>query len=335
MSVIWSIRKMTYTDKLIFPYGERELPESFLVRQEVRNYREDYDFPDTFPVKHPVLVALQDTSFLPSPILPDWFDTMLGTLPSPLRWFVMDVDAEHFATGKAASEQWKLFRNMLTEEQKKAYGQSPSLSKMISFSSNASYYLSKFTERGHKTINKIHFTCLPEELFYMANGSGWESCQHYAEGSYRENLRATMWETGNAMAYMLDDESKPISHEDNVLARCLVRVMYLVGDDERIPILVLDRGYGTDTMTIRHFKHAVQEYLVGQGYSTSWVYDNPQSFPTNKVNGYSCSRPRQWGGGYQDSFQYVTANVIDHDSVSYYIGNLTGSIYTPTHMKES
>lgn len=248
------------------------LSRDFREREEVRAYTHDYPFVQTrYFVRYPELETLVGNYEIVKP-LPSWWSDMLTTSKEKpeLMFLLMSLSNHEFHSGEIDTRRHKIWRAMLTEDMRKQFPQSPKLGPYLGMVATA--YEDSFNSRGTKVSTaKLVITTSPEDIFYMSNGDGWHSCQHFRDGSANEYLRGSLFDRTRAMAYILSDGKTSISEqkgkkdgEGSIIARTLIHV----GSVPNRPgvAIGIDRSYGNDTSLMNAMRFTLITEIEKRGY---------------------------------------------------------------------
>lgn len=257
------------------------------------------------PVRHPILTQL-DGDYPIKPTLPSWWEEMIQCSKLDLyrKLMLASVTPEQYVDGKISSQNLKVMRALLSNDEKKEVPSSPSIAKWMDGLDSS--YVKAFNDRGTSENERVlRITTQPEDIFYMSNGSGWSTCQHHTGGSYSEQVLGTLYDHTVAMAVFIpkskDIQAAPVRGERNGVleARVLLRVVHIVGDIN--PIIMIDRVYGIDSGVQRALRHQICVVLSSMniahciGYSSYKDYDT-----TNAVETDIIARPSDVRESYND-----------------------------------
>lgn len=295
-------------DNPVYRYGSLKLDDKFMIESMIKSYAATYNIEAyEFPIKHPMLTKLVGAYPLDF-MLPDWWSEAVSNASYPLRYFLMDVKANEFAAGIADEKRYKLFRAMLSSEDKKELPQSPKLGGLL----KGNAYESQYNMRGQNRDKplKVIITASPEDLFYMSNGDGWTSCQHLIYGSYRAKLRGGAFDQSLAMAYVLTDGKNLSDHSDrndsggSITARVLLRACIIPGTDKQI--IVIDKVYGNDFAVQKQMVIAVSKAIENAGLiagytDRSYMPDKPGKYNATMVQTAIQAIPKDWQWAYSDN----------------------------------
>lgn len=310
---------MLTNTKLVYPYDRRPLEESFLERRSVQNYGADELKNYQFPLKHPAYTALAG-SFECSRDFPNWWSTLIELSPYPIKYFLPSITVEEFFAGIVDSDRWKLFRTFLPTEQKKLIPQSPKIGGMLTDNPYETHFNSRGAIGG--TTFQVHITDRPEDLFFMSNGSGWSSCMSRT-GSYSSGLKSVMFDPSTSMAYVLDTGKESLSSMNAIIARALLRVMHVPGDNT--PYVVVDKVYGNDAAIQGKLPGAIMDYALSKGFQAGASYNRTGPTAVSLI-GYVSSSPATWNWGYMDTFSYMYENTVTVDSQEFTTAVITGNV---------
>lgn len=282
---------MTMKNKLLYPYGAETLSEEFLAREEVHYYDErSCKLGTDLPLRHPLLTAIPQ-EFTLQKVLPTWWSDALPHMDFHHAILLKSVTPDQFYIGNVDEQLVKKLRAMMSPDEKKEVPQSPSIAKWLE---PYPTLLKKFNDRGGtdngELIGKI--VSIPSETFYMSNGKGWSSCQHW-KGSYATRLMGTMFDPyavlatiqkkGVAINEYINKRGESGDTEKGggtLYARAVLRLMYFLDR----PYIFIDRVYGQDTGTINVFIKQIYRHLVDSGCSPTLSGHAP--YPEILSSGY-------------------------------------------------
>lgn len=311
---------------ILFPNGTRPLDTEWLKTEEAQYYNRNVrKLEMDYPIKHTALQAIAGTIPLKRS-LPDWWNSAIDSSTYPLKFFLPSVTADEFFLGQVNEENWKLFRKFLPEDQKRLLPQSPKLGKIL----EDNPYLDRFTNRGQTVTNvDLVLTCEPEDIFYMSNGSGWNSCQHWKTGGYKHQLLGSMYEITTGIAYVLQPGKSSIRQEESILARALLRVMVHPFFPD-IPCIVVDKRYGNDRSIEKGMLPAIIEHCVSKGYIAGTSYNYSRTYPDdyvfNQFTSPAISRPSDMTESYQDTLSYQAYTNVRYKQRDFILTALTGTV---------
>lgn len=245
------------------------------------------------PIRHPILTQL-DGDYPVKPILPSWWTDML--LNSKLDFYhklvLGTITPEEYVDGKVAQQTIKALRAVVPNDIKKVVPASPSIAKWMDGLDSS--YVKAFNDRGTPGDERVlRITSQPEDIFYMSNGLGWTSCQHWNGSSYAEQLLGTLYDHTVGMAVFIP-KSKDVQmaslrgdHNGVLEARLLMRVVHIVGSVN--PVIMLDRTYGTDSGIQKALRRHVCTLLCTMniphcvGYTSTVGYDTTNTVETDII----------------------------------------------------
>lgn len=248
-----------------YPFGKIVLRSDFEDSEDYTRYLRAVSPPTAhyaIQERHPFLRSLEGC-FPTSAMLPSWWDNVLSdkSLSFEKRLILQTVSGENFRDGKVPEHRIKALRAVLDTDEKKAIPSSTSIAKWL----QGTDWYNTYNNRGLKDINlELHITTRPEDIFYMSNGAGWTSCQHFRYGDMNEHLSGAMHEPYLAMAYLIGKDDlisggSGSRHSGTIVARSLLRMVFIEGSD--IPSVLIDRAYGTDSGTIDKFLALLSEHF--------------------------------------------------------------------------
>lgn len=301
----------TDVSTVVYPYGVYQLPEQFRKSEEARKYTHSYPMVSTpFPVKHPALRAIEG-DFEVQKALPDWWAERVARVTGNLQFLFMGITAKEYHAGQLDERRYKIFRAMVSEEDKKKLPQSPKLGGILETLPEIFTfpYMRNFNSRGEKggSTATAHVTWKPDEMFYMSNGAGWRSCQHYDDGGYQDQLRSAMFDTSRGIAYILTDGKTSINEPNSIIARVLLEAGYLASDPTHKPYVMLDRSYGNDTSLQAALIDNLKPYFESKGVGFCVTRRNTSftNFVATQFMGYPYFIPSTWNSPYNDTLQQL------------------------------
>lgn len=312
----------------VYPFGAIAHTEEFKSHEQVKSYTRSYPFVALKkPVRHPMLQEMAGEYDF-APVLPDWWTSAIQETPYPLRYFMIDVSAEEYVKGIVNEERFKLFRQTLKQETRKLIPQSPKIGTLLQGNS----YLDTYNERGASHENlKLVISVNPEDVFFMANGNGWTSCQHPSgSGGYASRLRGSLFDVSLAMAYVLTP-GKKISDDSSLLARVHLRYGTLHGLN--YPTVLIDRTYGNDRTVEKTMVETIREIIEAKGMFCAWTTNTRLLSANDRIGSgfstYSTVRPNDWEWGYNDSIQPQYESVVAEatNGKTFYSTSLMGQVY--------
>lgn len=248
-----------------YPFGKIMLRSDFEDSEDYTHYLRTVS-PSTshyaMQDRHPFLKSLEGC-FPTSAMLPTWWNNVLSdkSLSFEKRLILQTVSGENFRDGKVSEQRLKALRAVLDTEEKKAIPSSTSIAKWL----QGTDWYNTYNNRGLKDASlELRITTRPEDIFYMSNGAGWTSCQHYKYGDMNSHLGGAMHEPYLAMAYLIGKDDlisggNGSRHGGTIAARSLLRMVFIEGSD--IPSVLIDRAYGTDGGTIDNFLTLLSEHF--------------------------------------------------------------------------
>lgn len=315
---------LSLAEELLIPHGWIDLSDTFFADSRVERYvNRECVIPHKMPQRHPLLIeAAMEPVTLPRPF-PTWWNDCIVHAPFPLRFFLPSITVEEFYSGIVDEDRWKLFRTFLPDEKKRLVPQSPKIGKFFDVASSWSRaYGKNFSMRGQSTENSVityHLSTRPEDLFFMSNGAGWDSCQHYRTGSYKSNLVGSMYDRNLGMLYTLS-EGRTFSDDDALEARALVRTMYFPGSDK--PVFALDRVYGNNKSVEETLPAALRSFAAKVNARTGVLASpHPCVYVYNQV-----VVPSGYSSGYHDNVSSGDSFGISYENSSYDVLRLRGTI---------
>lgn len=258
---------MSLTD---YPFGKIVLRSDFEDSEDYTYYLRER--PETahyaMQDRHPFLRSLEG-AFPVSAMLPGWWKNVLEdeSLTFEKRLILQTVNGENFRDGKVCEHRLKALRAVLDVEEKKTIPSSPSIAKWLE---NTQWY-DEYNNRGLKDASlELRITTRPEDIFYMSNGAGWTSCQHYKYGDMNSHLAGAMHEPFLAMAYLIGEDDlisggNGSRHDGTIAARSLLRMVFIEGSN--VPSILIDRIYGIDSGTIDKFLTLLEDHFKCQNIS--------------------------------------------------------------------
>lgn len=302
-----------------YPYGKIVLRSDFEDSVDYTDYIREHPFTAEYAIqeRHPFLRSLEG-AFPVSAMLPGWWKNVLEdeSLTFEKRLILQTVNGENFRDGKVSENRLKSLRAVLDVEEKKTIPSSPSIAKWL----QGTQWYGLFNERGKKDSNlELRITTRPEDIFYMSNGAGWTSCQHYKYGDMNNHLAGAMHEPFLAMAYLIGKDeiiSGGIGtrHDGTIAARSLLRMVFIEGSD--VPSILIDRIYGTDSGTIDKFLTLLEDHFKRQNISHCRGRSSYDYCEALYVASPMFAIPYRVGLSYLDTMSQSTHNM--HGNTSYY-----------------
>lgn len=302
-----------------YPFGKIVLRGDFEDGADYTDYIREQPETARYAIqdRHPFLKALEGC-FPTSAMLPSWWENVVTdkSLSFEKRIILQTVNGENFRDGKVSEHRIKALRAVLDVEEKKTIPSSPSIAKWLE---NTQWY-DEYNNRGLKDASlELRITTRPEDIFYMSNGAGWTSCQHYKYGDMNSHLAGAMHEPYLAMAYLISKDeiiSGGIGsrRDGTIAARSLLRMVFIEGSD--IPSVLIDRAYGTDSGTIDKFLALLSEHFRQRNISHCRGRSSYDYCETFYVATPTFAIPYRVGLSYLDTMSQLTHNM--RGNTSYY-----------------
>lgn len=302
-----------------YPFGKVVLRSDFENGEDYRRYVRETPTAAQYAIqdRHPFLKSLEGC-FPVQAMLPGWWKNVLvdESLSFEKRLLLNTVTGENFRDGKICEHRLKALRAVLDVEEKKTIPSSPSIAKWL----QGTQWYDMYNDRGVKESSiELRITTRPEDIFYMSNGSGWSSCQHYRHGDMNSHLVGAMHEPYLAMAYLIGKDDtvgggNTNRHGGTILARSLLRMVHIDGCD--VPSVFIDRIYGTDSGTIDRFLLMISSHFKDRNIShcrSRSTYDYCESFFTSVP---LFATPYSVGLSYLDSMSQHSSNT--YGTATYY-----------------
>lgn len=315
----------------VYPYGVYEFPKEFRELSVVKEYTRRHPFISTpYPVKDEPLQRIAG-SFEIQKSLPDWWNSMLQEIKGNLQFLFMGITAQEYHSGQLDERRYKIYRAMVGEEEKKLIPQSPKLGGILEAAKVSERFKNAFNSRGEKSSKATaYITWKPDEMFFMSNGSGWTSCQHYSRGGYEGHLRSGMFDRSRGMAYILAEGFDHIYQENSVIARVLLQSGTMTSTPHK-PAILVDRSYGNDNALQAGLIDGLKGYIEGKGIdfcttrrNTSFTTFVQRSFINNPFY-----IPANWSEPYQDSLTSLMVEPVTYKEMYYTMYRHHATSYAP------